>query len=85
MKTIFNDVITFIKKFWTIIWTWIKVTIAKYKFKNALMIVIALCLWFGLKGSFWSFWGTAVFFTWIGMNVEAIMTVYRELKAKNGW
>lgn len=85
MKTIINDIYLFVRRFWTIIWAWIQVTIEKYKFKNTLMIAVAIYLWFGLAGGFWAFWGTAVFFTWIGMNVESILTVYRELKAKKGW
>ena len=80
-----KNIINFIKHFWTIIWTWIKETIAKYKFKNTLMLAIALYLFFGLHGKFWTFWGWATIFTWIGMNIEAILSVYRNLKEKNGW
>lgn len=85
MNTIIKDIKTFILKFWTIIWSWIVVTIEKYKFKNTVMLAIALFLWFGMAGKFWAFWGWATLFTWIGMNVESILTVYRELKEKNDW
>jgi hypothetical protein len=85
MNTVITDIILFVKKFWTIIWGWVVAVVAKYKFKNALMLAIALFLWFGLHGKFWAFWGWAVLFTWIGMNIEQILSVYRELKKKNGW
>ena len=85
MKTIITDIITFLKKFWTIIGTWIVEMIVKYKFKNSVMLLVALFLWFGLKGGVYTFFGWAVFHAWIGMNIEAIIVVYKELKEKNDW
>lgn len=85
MKTILNDIITFIKKFWTIIFMWITDMIIQYKFKNTLMLAIAFGFWFLLKGGFWAHLGWATFYIWIGINIEAIINVYKELKEENNW
>lgn len=82
---ILNDIVKFLKKFWTVIGTWIMSVILKYKFKNALMLGIAFWFWFGMAGGFWAHLGWATFYIWIGINLESIMTVFRELRDKNGW
>lgn len=85
MNEIIRDILTFIRRFWSIIWGWITATIQKHKFKNAIMLAIAFGFWFLLKGGFWAHLGWATFYIWIGMNVESILSVYQELKKKNNW
>jgi hypothetical protein len=85
MKTVINDIVLFIKKFWSIIGGWIMAVIFKYKFKNALMLAIALVFFFGFHGKFWAHLGFMTLYIWIGINIEQILSVYRELKEKNDW
>ncbi len=82
---IIKNIITFIRRFWTIIGTWIMAIILKYKFKNALMLAIAFGFWFLFNGAFWAHLGWATFYIWIGINVESILVIFNELKEKNGW
>jgi hypothetical protein len=85
MKTVINDIVTFIKRFWTIIWGWAVSVVLRYKFKNLLMLAIALWFFFGMQGSFWTHLGFMTLYIWIGINIEQILSVYRELKEKNDW
>lgn len=85
MKTVVNDVVTFIRKFWTIVTKFVKDTFIKYKFKNALMLGIALYFWFLLSGELWAKLGWITFWIWVGTNVEGLLAVYRELKKEFGW
>lgn len=81
MKTL-KDIVLFLQNIFTIIKTWIVELFLKYLFKNALMLGISAYLFFGLEGSFWTFWGFAVLFTWVGINIEAFGKIFRELKEK---
>lgn len=85
MKTVITDIIIFLKKFWTILWVWIQTVIEKYKFKNALMLLIAFYLRYIMGGEFGRYWGVAVFFVWIGINIESLIVVFKDLKDRNDW
>lgn len=80
-----KDAINFVKNIFTIAKTWFSEFYSKYAIKNIVLLGVALYLWFGLSGGFWAWWGWAVFFVWVGINIEAFGKVYRELKEKHGW
>lgn len=85
MNTVIKDIILFVKNFLAVIKRWLNDTIVKYKFKNVALIGIAFYLRYLMAGEFGTYWGIATFYVWIGLNVEAIASAYRDLKKENGW
>jgi len=71
----FKNAFAFVKNIGTIIQEWIK----EYGFQNALLIILALILWFVIPGAFWSYWGHAIFWFFIGRNVVALEKVWKDI------
>ena len=85
MNTVIKDVVAFFKHIGTIVVTYVTHLFAKYKFKNGVMLAISLWFFFGMHGGLWTHLGFATLYIWIGINIEQILAIYRELKEKNGW
>lgn len=82
---VINNVVLFVKKFWSIVAHWVMSIILKHKLKNSLMLAIALVFFFGLHGKFWAHLGFATIYIWIGINIEQLLAAFEELKKKNNW
>jgi len=82
---ILNDIITFLKRFWTIVFDWFMETIQKHKFTNVLVPIISIVAMVIFRGKFWDVVGFSTIFFWAGMNVQGLISVFKELKKKNNW
>ena len=91
MGTIIKDIITFLRHFWSIVKEWVLETRDEHAFTNVLIpiicVLVLLMHYFGIlfTGGFHEFTAWALFFVWVGMNLQGLKSVYKKLKEKNYW
>jgi hypothetical protein len=82
MKSIFIDITTFFKRFWTIIFQWFTELLIEHKFKNSAILIPFVLLRFFFRGDFSNWLGWACFFVWVGINIQAIIAIVKEYRTK---
>jgi len=82
---ILSDWIKFIRNIVIIVKTWFVEFFTKNALKNAWWLGASFVLWFMFSGSFWTFWGWACFWIFVGINLSSFSNIYKELRFKYGW
>jgi len=76
-----NDVVQFLKHFWTIVKGWL----AEYGFHNLILLAIAFYFYFLASGGLSNAIGHGLIGAFIALNLTAFNAVFKRLRDKNGW